>query len=251
LLWGLFLVVLTATVFAQAELAWLFVVAGLVTLIVNAPPAWLKRKVPYLGIMPWPFLTIGSLGHVLPTVTGPSVDTLVSLLLFFVKAGAFVFGSGLAIVPFLYEGVVKQYHWLNEPQFRDAVAIAMITPGPVVITVAFIGYVVAGFAGAVVAAVGIFLPVYVLTIGPARWFRNNRDNVQLKAFVQGATAAATGAISGAVVVIGARTLVDVPTVLIAIASLAVLLRFKVQEPLLVTAAGLAGLVVFPLLHGGG
>src|SRR5205814_2202270 len=119
-----------------------------------------------------------------------------SLLLFFVKAGAFVFGSGLAIVPFLYEGVVSQHGWLDERQFRDAVAVAMITPGPVVITVAFIGYLVARLPGAVVAAVGIFLPVYLLTIIPAPWLSRHRDNPQLKAFVQGATAAATGAIAG-------------------------------------------------------
>ena len=136
---------------------------------------------------------------------------LVSLLVFFTKAGAFVFGSGLAIVPFLHQGVVQQFGWLTEQQFVDAVAVAMITPGPVVITVAFIGFLVARLAGAIVAAIGIFLPVYVFTIVPAPWFSRNRDNPQLKAFVQGATAAATGAISGAVVLIAQRAVFDVPT----------------------------------------
>src|SRR5206468_5976247 len=129
----------------------------------------------------------------------------------------------------------------------DAVAVAMITPGPVVITVAFIGYLVAGTPGAVAAAVGIFAPVYVLTIVPAPWFKRHRDNAQLKAFVQGATAAATGAIAGAVIVLGLRSLVDVPTVVIGVASLALLWRFKLQEPILVTAAGLVGLVIWPLV----
>lgn len=118
---------------------------------------------------------------------------LVQILAFFTKAGAFVFGSGLAVVPYLHQGVVQQFGWLNEHQFLDAVAVGMITPGPVVITVVFIGYLVAGLLGAVMAAIGIFLPVYVFTVVPAPWFRHNRDNAHLKAFVQGATAAATGA----------------------------------------------------------
>jgi len=158
-----------------------------------------------------------------------------------------VFGSGLAIVPFLNQGVVQQFGWLNEHQFLDAVAVAMVTPGPVVITVAFIGYLVAGFAGATLAAIGIFVPVYVFTVIPAPWFQRHRENPQLKAFVSGATAAATGAIAGAVVVLGQRALFDVPTVLIALIGLGLLVRFKLTEPVLVTAAGIVGLVIWPLL----
>jgi chromate transporter len=161
-----------------------------------------------------------------------------------------VFGSGLAIVPFLHQGVVQQFAWLNEQQFVDAVAVAMITPGPVVITVVFIGYLVAGFAGAVMAAIGIFLPVYLFTIIPAPWFSRNRDNPQLKAFVLGATAAATGAIAGSVVLIATRAIYDVPTALLAIVTLGVLWRYKVPEPIVVVAAGAIGLVVWPLLKGG-
>src|SRR5215203_200348 len=125
---------------------------------------------------------------------------------------------------FLHEGVVHQYGWLSEQQFLDAVAVAMITPGPVVITVAFIGYLVAGFQGSVAAAVGIFLPVYFFTIIPAPWFKRHRDNAQLKAFVQWATAAATGAIAGAVFVLGLRSIIDIPTALIGLISLVVLWR---------------------------
>jgi chromate transporter len=175
---------------------------------------------------------------------------LLQILVFFTKAGAFVFGSGLAIVPFLQQGVVQQFGWLDEHQFLDAVAVAMITPGPVVITVVFIGYLVAGILGAIMAAVGIFLPVYFFTIIPAPWFRRNRDNAQLKAFVQGATAAATGALSGAVFILASRAIYDVTTAAVALASLAVLWRFKVPEPILVTAAGIVGLVVWPLVKGG-
>ena len=175
---------------------------------------------------------------------------LVQILLFFTKAGAFVFGSGLSIVPFLHQGVVQQFGWLTEQQFLDAVAVAMITPGPVVITVAFIGYLVAAFWGALLAAVGIFLPVYVFTVVPAPWFQRNRDNVQLKAFVQGATAAATGAITGSVIVLAQRAVYDVPTALMALIGLGVLWRFKIPEPVVVLVAGILGVLVWPLIRGG-
>jgi chromate transporter len=179
-----------------------------------------------------------------------SQDVLAQILLFFTKAGAFVFGSGLAIIPFLQQGVVQQFGWLNEHQFLDAVAVAMITPGPVVITVAFIGFIVAGFAGAVMASIGIFLPVYFFTIIPAPWFKRHRDNPQLKAFVDGATAAATGAITGAVIVLGARAIIDMPTALIALISFAVLWRYKISEPVIVTISGVIGLILWPLLRVG-
>ena len=141
---------------------------------------------------------------------------------------------------------MQQFGWLNEQQFLDAVAVAMITPGPVVITVVFIGYLVAGFAGAVMAAIGIFLPVYLFTIIPAPWFSRNRDNPQLKAFVHGATAAATGAIAGAVALIALRSIYDVPTAVIALLTFAVLWRCKVPEPVVVVAAGVVGLLVWSL-----
>jgi chromate transporter len=179
-----------------------------------------------------------------------STNVLLEILLFFTKAGSFVFGSGLAIVPFLQQGVVQQFHWLNENQFLDAVAVAMITPGPVVITVAFIGFLVAGFAGSIMAAIGIFLPVYFFTIVPAPWFKRHRDNPQLKAFVNGATAAATGAITGAVIVLGTRAITDIPTAAIGLVSLAILWRYKITEPVIVTAAGLIGLLLWPLVHAG-
>jgi chromate transporter len=177
-----------------------------------------------------------------------STNLLTQILLFFTKAGAFVFGSGLAIIPFLQQGVVQQFGWLTDHQFLDAVAVAMITPGPVVITVAFIGFIVAGFAGAVMAAIGIFLPVYLFTIVPAPWFKRHRDNPQLKAFVDGATAAATGAITGAVLVLGSRAIKDVPTAAIAIVSLAILWRYKIPEPVIVSVAGIVGLILYPILH---
>ena len=173
-----------------------------------------------------------------------SADVIVTLLSYFAKASLVVFGSGLAIIPFLHGGVVQQYQWLTERQFLDAVAVSMITPCPVVITVAFIGYLVAGPLGAVAAAIGVFLPVYLLVIAVARWYHAIAGNPQLKAMVDGVTAAATGAIAGAAFVLGRRALVDVPTWAIFAISLLLVLRVRrLPSPLLIVAAGLAGVLV--------
>ncbi len=164
--------------------------------------------------------------------------------MFFTKAGTFVFGSGLAIVPFLYGGVVKEHHWLTNHQFLDAVAVAMITPGPVVITVGFIGYLVAGFPGACVAALGTFLPCYLFTIIPAPYSKRYGKNPAILSFVNGITAAAVGAITGAVFVLGRKSIVDIPTALIAIVTASILWKTKkVPEPVLILAAALIGLAI--------
>ncbi|HEX9312733.1 MAG TPA: chromate transporter, partial [Actinomycetota bacterium] len=172
-----------------------------------------------------------------------TAGTLVALGLFFLKAGAFIFGSGLAIVPFLREGVVNQHHWLTERQFLDAVAIGLITPGPVVITAAFIGYLVGGMAGAGIATLAIFTPIYLGVVVPGRWFIRYRDNLQIRAFVKGATAAAAGAIGGATIVLTRQAVVDLPTAGILAASLVFVWRLKNKEPILVLLAGAAGLLM--------
>jgi chromate transporter len=166
--------------------------------------------------------------------------------LFFLKAGAFIFGSGLAIVPFLREGVVEQHHWLTERQFLDAVAMGLITPGPVVITATFIGYLVGGWVGTLVATVGIFTPIYLGVVIPGRWFVRYQDRAPVQAFVRGATAAAAGAIAGAVIVLAKGAIVDWPTAGIAIAALGFVLAFRNKEPVLVLLAAIAGLALFPL-----
>lgn len=161
------------------------------------------------------------------------------------KASLLVFGSGLAIVPFLHAGVVHQFQWLNERQFLDAVAVSMITPGPVVITVAFIGYLVAGLAGSLVAALGMFLPTYLVVVLAAPYYRRFAGNLQVRSFVDGVTAAATGAIAGAVFVLGRRALVDVPTVAIALAVFGIHGATKsIPDPILILLAGVAGLLLW-------
>jgi chromate transporter len=176
-------------------------------------------------------------------------STLWAIFTFFVFAGAFVFGSGLAIIPFLYGGVVQGHHWLTDRQFVDAVAVAMITPGPVVITSGFIGYLVAGLAGAFVAALGTFLPCYVFVVIAAPAFRKYGKRPAIAAFVKGVTAAAVGAITGAVIILGRRTIIDIPTVLIALVTLTLLWRWKkIPEPFIVVGAAVIGLVVYPVLH---
>ena len=235
LLWGLFSTLAITTVWTQSEVVWLFVLSGFVAMFVKAPPNWQTRLVrtALLG----PGLFTGLLGPA-------SAGTITSVFLFFLKAGAFVFGSGLAIVPFLYGGVVGRFHWLTERQFLDAVAVAMITPGPIVITSGFIGYLVAGPLGACAAALAVFLPPYLLVIFAAPYYRRFAQNRQVKAFVQGVTAAAVGAIAGAAVILSKRALVDVPTVLIALISFGVLLGFKkIPEPILIVVAGVAGIVL--------
>lgn len=245
LLWGIYIVSVAVTVITESEIVWLFLAAGILVWLIEEPPkGWFNRsKSLSIAFSPLWLLAQTSLQ---PTNWG----ILGKILLYFTEAGAFVFGSGLAIVPFLYGGVVKEFQWLSDQQFLDAVAVAMITPGPVVITTGFIGFLVAGFAGSVAAAVGTFLPCYLLTIIPAPYFKKHGKQPGIAAFVKGVTVAATGAITGAVIVLGRRSLVDIPTILIAIISLALLWKFKkkLPEPLLVLGAAIVGLVVYPMIH---
>jgi len=175
---------------------------------------------------------------------GPGQGELLRLAWYFTEAGAFVFGSGLAIVPFLHGGVVDRYHWLTERQFLDAVAVAMITPGPVVITVAFIGFLVAGAAGGLVASAGVFLPPYLVVIALAPSVRRWSSDPRVRAFVGGVTAAAAGAIGGAAFVLGKRAIIDLPTALIGLTALAVLTKTRrVPEPIIILVAGALGMVL--------
>ncbi len=219
--WSIAVTLAVATAYTEREIVWLFLAAGLVAMVVSPMAARAGKR------------------------AALSSTSLLQLFLFFAKAGAFVFGSGLAIVPFLYGGVVREHGWLTDQQFLDAVAVAMITPGPVVITVAFIGYLVRGFRGMAAAAAGVFLPVFLFVVLPAPMFRRHVDRPTLRAFVDGVTAAATGAIGGAAFVLARRAIVDGPTAGLALAALLVLMRWRVPEPLVIAAAGLLGLLLGP------
>lgn len=244
LLWALVLVNAVVTAWTETELVWVFVLSGLVVLAVRALPKLRGATTPAivlpialpLAVPAW--LRTGVHGAAPAGLLG-------TITTYFAKAGAVVFGSGLAIVPYLHGGVVQELRWLTERQFLDAVAVSMITPGPVVITVAFIGYLVAGPLGACAAAVGVFLPTYLFVVVLARWYHRVAQNRQLRAAVDGVTAAATGAIAGAAVVLGRRALVDAATWLLFAAALALVLwsRRKVPEPLLIVAAGIAGMTI--------
>lgn len=245
LLWAIYLVTAGFTVWTQSESVWIFLGAGILVWLVRAPPKrWFgKSTAPALAVL-------GSQGAP-PVVAATSFDwnLLTQIGVFFAKAGAFVFGSGLAIVPFLYGGVVHDHQWLNERQFVDAVAVAMITPGPVVITVGFIGYLIAGLPGAVVAALGTFLPCYLFTILPAPYFKKHGKRPAVVAFVDGVTAAAIGAITGAVVVLAQRSIVDIVTAVMALVTIGLIWKVhKIPEPVLVVVAAVIGLLAFPGLH---
>ena len=240
LLWTIYVVAAAVTIVTESESVWIFLIAGVLAWLVKAPPRWLPRSgnAPMVALLP------------VACAVGAIMDwpVLAKLGLFFAEAGAFVFGSGLAIVPFLYGGVVNEYHWLTERQFVDAVAVAMITPGPVVITVGFIGYLVAGFAGAAVAALATFLPCYLFTIIPAPYFRKHGKKPAIVAFVDGCTAAAIGTITGAVIVLGKRSITDLPTIAILVVALLLLWKAKkIPEPAIVALAALAGLIIYPLI----
>jgi chromate transporter len=244
LLWGIYLVSAVCTVVTESESIFLFLAAGILVWLIKAPPRWIRGG--HANV-------VALLGMSLPGVPTAEADTLWQILLFFAKAGAFVFGSGLAIVPFLYSGVVKEYQWLNERQFLDAVAVAMITPGPVVITVGFIGFLVGGFEGAFLAALGTFLPCYLFTVVPAPYFKRYGSRPGLKALVDGVTAAAIGAITGAVIVLGRQTLFErawtpewIKVGICGVTLIALIYVKKVPEPIIIVVAAFPGAVLYPI-----
>ncbi|MGV3519547.1 chromate transporter [Luteitalea sp.] len=240
LLWAIFVVMAWTTAWTGREIGWMFILAGVLTTLVAT---WRMAREEALRHAPGLGLIALSAAPTTAGAAGTGAPALATVFWVFAKAGAFVFGSGLAIVPFLYGEVVQSQGWLNDRQFLDAVAIAMITPGPVVITVAFIGYLAAGPWGMTAAAVGVFLPVYLFVVLPAPYFRKYRSQPQIKGFVTGVSAAATGAIAGAAWVLATRALVDVWTIAMAIAAFVILTRWKVSELWLIGGAALVGLLV--------
>lgn len=234
-LWVLFTISAGITIWTESELLWIFLASGIVAMLVKAPPSFFRKSVVPVLI---------PIGLITGLHGSASFGVLADLGLYFSKVGAVVFGSGLAIVPFLHGAVVQKFHWLNERQFLDAIAVGMITPGPVVITSAFIGYLVAGPLGAIAAAIGIFLPAYLFVIFMAPYYRRFAKNPQIKAFVGGVTSAAVGGIAGAAFVLGKRAIVDIPTALIGLITFLILVFTKrVPEPVLILLAGGVGLIL--------
>jgi chromate transporter len=232
LLWLFFFLAVIITFLTEQEQVLLFIAAGILYMIVKAPPKWWNGK------------TVNSIVLLQLGFWNYESTTLTKIAVFFAKAGTFVFGSGLAIVPFLHSGVVVENQWLTEQQFLDSVAVAMITPGPVVITVGFIGYLVNGFLGALVAALATFLPCYIFTIAMAPSFKKIAQNKPVKAFVDGITAAVVGALVGSVIVIAKRSIIDIPTVLIAFLSIFALIYIKkIQEPYIILTAAILGVII--------
>lgn len=239
LLWAIFAVLAAVTIITQSEIVWLFIAAGGVVWLVRCKPNFSNRALALVAPV--------DAAQLAPVLADPGL--LIQIGVFFAKAGTFVFGSGLAIVPFLYGGTVTEHQWLTDRQFVDAVAVAMVTPGPVVITTGFIGYLVAGFSGACMAAAATFLPCYLITIIAAPHFKKWGKNTSVIAFVDGITAAAIGAIAGSVVVIAQRTLTDIPAAALAIGATALLWKFKkIPEPVLVIGAALLGMLVYPWMR---
>ncbi len=230
-LWGIAAILMGITYFGVPALPLWLLVAGLVNLLIKFPPRPNPAPALPMVLAPW---MLGA--------PPASLATLLQMAGVFFKAGAFVFGGGLVIVPFLYGGVVEQYHWLTSQQFADAVAVAMMTPGPIVIAAAFIGFLVAGVGGSIIAAVGSFLPCYLIVVFCAPHLQRYGKMPRVAAFISGVTAGAMGALMASVIMMGQHALHDLPTIAIGVATLGLLLWRRIPEPLLLLAAGVVGAV---------
>lgn len=239
LLWLVFFITLLITLGTKREDIVVFILAGVLYMIVKVPPKWIKPRY-------YNFVLL-----VIPSLTNWTLEDkkLWDIFLFFLKSGAFVFGSGLAIIPFLHSGLVVEYGWLSDAEFIDAVAVAMITPGPVVVTVGFIGYLVAGLSGACIASLATFLPCYIFTVLPAPYFKKIVKNKSIKYFVEGITVSVIGALTGAVVIMAYKTFisstnqVDYISILITLITLVFLLKYKVKEPIVIVITAIMGFIV--------
>ena len=242
--WVLAGVAFAVTVAVRAEVAWIFLASGVVGVLyygsrLRARAAASTTSSFLVGL---PLVAGGA------DVSAAASPMLGKLFVFFLKAGSLTFGSGLVIVPFLEKGLVQQTGWLNEREFLVAVAMGMMSPGPVVITATFVGYLVAGFWGALTATIGIFLPSFLLVLIVAPVLMRYRTNPNVQGFIKGAYAAAIGTILGACVLLGRIAIGDWLTALVALVSLVVLFRWKVSNPLLIACAAVIGLVAYPLLQ---
>ncbi len=232
------------TVIVQKELAPLFVIAGVIGMFLFARPG---ARSPTARPIPGPRKPSIAAPIAAVAAAGTATGMTLKLFLFFFKTGLLVFGSGLVIVPFLKTYVVDQYHWLGNREFLDAVAIGMISPGPVVVSATFVGYVLNGFPGALSSTVGIFSPSVLFTVAATPLLLRHRDNPRLRGFIRGVTVAVVGVLFGTTYLVGKTAIGDWPTAAIGIGTLALLFALKkIPEPLIVLAGGIVGLIAFPL-----
>jgi len=243
LAWMFAAVAAAITVVIRQELAGMFVIAGLLGCLVFAPAVAPGAAPPAAGPGPgMPALAFLGLG-------GAAAAPAVKLFLFFFKAGLLVFGSGLVIAPFLKAYVVDEYHWLTDRQFLDAVAVGMVTPGPVVITASFVGYLLDGLLGAGAATVGIFMPSVLFTLAAAPLLKRVRGNPRVQGFLQGIVSAVVGALVGTTVLVASTAVSDIATAGIGLAALATVWRWpRLPDGLLVLAGAAVGLAGYHWLH---
>jgi len=227
-LWGIFIANIVIAIATHIQIYWAFLMSGLLVWAIKAFSRSLAFFLP-VG------LSLGALSH---------NHILVKLFLYFAWAGTVVFGSGYAIIPFIHEGVVQKYHWLSEAQFMDAISIGMITPGPIVLAVTFMGYLIAGLKGAIATTVGVFIPCYLCVIIFAPHFHRIAHHEGFKAFVQGITIAVAGAITGATITLGKTAIIDLPTVGFFLGTSFMLFQFKkIREPIWLLLAAMLGILV--------
>ena len=242
--WIFAIVACTITVIVQKELALMFVLAGLIGTLVfgRSLAATVAPAAPTANGRARAMM-------IAPAATMAFTGTTAKLLLFFFKTGLLVFGSGLVIVPFLKTQVVDQYHWLSNRQFLDSVAIGMISPGPVVITATFVGYLLNGVIGALAATIGIFSPPVLFTILATPILLRYYKNPRFAGFIRGVGVTVVGVLVGTTYLVGKEAIGDWLTAVIGIVSLVVIIVWKkLPEPFVVVAGGMIGLIAYQSIH---
>lgn len=244
--WVLAVAACGITVVAQRELTAIFLVSGALGAFLFA------RGAPGSGSTPRPASGPPRASLAPALLAAPAAlagGASPALFAFFFKTGCLVFGSGLVIVPFLKAYVVDQYHWLGNRAFIDAVAVGMISPGPVVIAATFVGHAVGGVPGAVAATLGIFSPAVLFTVVATPLLRRRGGNARLQGFIRGVTVAVVGVLAGTTTLVAGTAIGDATTAALAILALIPFaLRARVPDPLLVAAGAVVGLAAYPWLR---
>jgi chromate transporter len=241
--WLFAIVACAITVIVEKELAIMFITAG-------AIGAFLLGRASAVKQTSAPSSNASANAIVLvTTAVGGFSGTTAKLFFFFFKTGLLVFGSGLVIVPFLKTQVVDQYHWLGNREFLDSVAIGMISPGPVVITATFVGYLLNGFAGALAATIGIFSPPVLFTVLATPILLRYYKHPRVAGFIRGVGVTVVGVLAGTTYLVGKEAIGDWLTIAISVVSLlAITFWKKLPEPVVILAGGVIGLLAYQALR---